>query len=125
VHTVLGKVHASQTSNFEDSKHSRINRWFLPKQCRQPACIIMVSHQLVDLHAPQLPLTSCCCGFRGSCSPLPLAFPIAAAAAAGCCMLWPQGVPLALLDLSLEPIAVAKSKRLGRELSIKVRLTSV
>ncbi|KAF6254987.1 hypothetical protein COO60DRAFT_1641921 [Scenedesmus sp. NREL 46B-D3] len=33
-----------------------------------------------------------------------------------------EGVPLALLDLSLEPMAVAKSKRLGRELSIKVGL---
>jgi hypothetical protein len=40
-------------------------------------------------------------------------------------MLWPQGVPLALLDLALEPMAVAKSKRLGRELSIKVGLTNL
>ncbi|WIA19448.1 hypothetical protein OEZ85_004063 [Tetradesmus obliquus] len=34
-----------------------------------------------------------------------------------------EGVSLALLDLSLAPLAVAKSKRLGRELSIKVNLT--
>lgn len=34
----------------------------------------------------------------------------------------PQGVPQAILALSLEPTAIAKAKRLGRDLSIKVTL---
>jgi hypothetical protein len=33
-----------------------------------------------------------------------------------------QGLPQAILELHLQPVAVAKAKRLGRELSIKVAL---
>lgn len=40
------------------------------------------------------------------------------------CCITLQGVPVAIVMLSMEPVAVAKAKRLGRELSVKVELSS-